>query len=180
MYWISFSQWLIFILTCLKTALGHTDIICRWLVKRLTNDYKNSPVSQSFFPSCEQPEQRILAHKSKQPTAICIAIFHKYCCHSKHGGSITNLTQWNPWSMLLIFQDTTMRVYGAWIRIYYVLCPKTHLAVCSGLPLVCGKPIGAPAFVRRAYCVVCLVLTTRHWKPIQIILTIQILRAKLH
>ena len=28
--------------------------------------------------------------------------------------------------MLLISHNTTIRVYGAWIRIYHVLCPKTY------------------------------------------------------
>ena len=42
-------------------------------------------------PSDEQREQRILAQQSEQPTAGCIAIFHKYCCYIKHGGIITNL-----------------------------------------------------------------------------------------
>ena len=32
----------------------------------------------SFSPSWEQPEQRISAYKSEQPTAGCIIIFHKY------------------------------------------------------------------------------------------------------
>ena len=36
--------------------------------------------------SGEQPEQRVLAHKSEQPTAGFRAIFH-----IKHGGIITNL-----------------------------------------------------------------------------------------
>ena len=28
--------------------------------------------------------------------------------------------------MLLMCQNTTMRVYGAWIKTYHVLCPKTY------------------------------------------------------
>ena len=50
-----------------------------------------------FSPSCEQTEQRISAHKSEQPTAGGIAIFHKYCCYIKHGDIVTNLTLWNLW-----------------------------------------------------------------------------------
>ena len=53
----------------------------------------------SFCPSSEQPKQHILAYKSEQSTASCIAIFHKYCCYIKHGGIITNLTLWNPWGV---------------------------------------------------------------------------------
>ena len=44
-----------------------------------------------FSPSGE-PEPRILPHKLLQPIAGCIAIFHKYCCYTKRGGIITNLT----------------------------------------------------------------------------------------
>ena len=50
--------------------------------------FRNSHVSQ-------QPEQHILAHKSEQPSAGWIAIFHKYCCYIKLGGIITNLNLWN-------------------------------------------------------------------------------------
>ena len=46
----------------------------------------NSPVSQYFPPSGEQPEQSLLSLKSEQPTATCIAILDKYCCYVKHGG----------------------------------------------------------------------------------------------
>ena len=28
--------------------------------------------------------------------------------------------------MLLMCQNTTMQVYGAWIKTYHVLCPKTY------------------------------------------------------
>ena len=82
---------------------------------------------QDYFSlSGEQPEQRILVHKSEQPTASCIAIFHKYWWYIKHGGIITNLNPWNPWGMLLICQNATVQVCGARIRIYYVLCSKTY------------------------------------------------------
>ena len=47
-----------------------------------------------FPPSGEQPEHCRLAHYFWQPTAGCIAIFHKYCCYTKHGGVSTNLTHW--------------------------------------------------------------------------------------
>ena len=47
--------------------------------------------------SSEQPEQRMSmsAHKSEQPTVVCIATFNKYCCYIKYGCIITNLTLWN-------------------------------------------------------------------------------------
>ena len=47
-----------------------------------------------FPPSGEQPEHCILVHEFWQPTAGCMAIFHKYCCYTKHGGVSTNLTHW--------------------------------------------------------------------------------------
>ena len=49
-----------------------------------------------FAPGGEQLEHRKLAH-DKQPTAGCIAIFHKYCCYTKRGGIATNLTPRNHW-----------------------------------------------------------------------------------
>ena len=57
----------------------------------------NSPFAQLFSSSGEQPERRSLVPKSEQPTARCIAIFHKYDCYMKYGGIVTNLNLWNPW-----------------------------------------------------------------------------------
>ena len=44
----------------------------------------------------------------------------------KRGGITTNLNQRNHRNMLLICQNTTMRMYGAWIKTYYVWCSKTY------------------------------------------------------
>ena len=46
-----------------------------------------------------------------------------------------------------------MRVYGAWIKRYRVLCSKRIVprAVCYKFPLVHNKLLGAPAFVRLIY-----------------------------
>ena len=62
----------------------------------------NSPVSQRFSPSDEQSEQHIhvVAHKLLQPTAGCRAIFNKYCCYTKRGGIIKNLTLKNYWGYI--------------------------------------------------------------------------------
>ena len=38
-----------------------------------------------FSPTGEQPEQRILAEKSEQPTVGCFAIFQKYLCYINMG-----------------------------------------------------------------------------------------------
>ena len=91
-----------------------------------------------------------VAHKSEQPTAGCIAIFHEYCCYIKHGGIITNLTKWNPWGYVT---DMSMRLYGAWVKyiMFYVQKRMTPSPVCSGSPLVRDKLLGAPTFVRLVY-----------------------------
>ena len=44
-----------------------------------------------LFPNGEQPEQGVLAHILWQPFSGCIAIFHKYCCFTKHAAIITNV-----------------------------------------------------------------------------------------
>ena len=86
----------------------------------------NCPVSRRYFPRGEQLEHLIWAHELLQPTAGCIAIFHKYCCCTT---ALTVLKQ--IWlfeiigGMLLMCQNIAMRVYGAWIKKYCVLCSKT-------------------------------------------------------
>ena len=62
-------------------------------------------------------------------SAGCIVIFHKYCCYIKYGGIIIKFDSTKSFmigGISLICQNTTMRVYGAWIRIYKVLCSKTY------------------------------------------------------
>ena len=51
--------------------------------------------------------------------------------------------------ILLIWQNPTMWVYGAWIRIYYILCSNTApLAIgLYDLP-VRDEPLGVPTFAR--------------------------------
>ena len=51
----------------------------------------------NFSPSGEEPEHRKFAHELWQPTAVCIAIFHKYCCYKKCGVITANLTLRNHW-----------------------------------------------------------------------------------
>ena len=50
--------------------------------------------------------------------------------------------------ILLIWQHTTMQVhvYGAWIRIYYILCSNTLIGLYD-LP-VRDEPLGVPTFAR--------------------------------
>ena len=126
---------------------------CCWHKRPKPRRPCNSPVSQLFSPGGKQPEQRVLVHKSEQPTAGCIAIFHKCCCYIKHGVIITNLTQWNPLGHVTYMPKAMVRVYGAWIRIYYVLCSKTHSTFGDLFFLAGSRRVarGAPAFVRLAY-----------------------------
>ena len=67
-----------------------------------------------------------------QPTAGCIAIFLKYCCYIKNWCIITNLLHEIIGGILAICQSATVRVCGAWIRIYYVLCSKSY-SIFGGL-----------------------------------------------
>ena len=55
--------------------------------------------------------------------------------------------------MLLMCQNTAMRVYGTWIKTYYVLCSKhkAPLAMCYNPPLVRDMPLGALAYVKVVY-----------------------------
>ena len=72
-------------------SLGHNELNLRQAIVL---------VSERFSPSGEQPEQRKLAHTLLQPTDGCRAIFHKYCCDTKHVGIITNLTLRNVWAYI--------------------------------------------------------------------------------
>ena len=98
-----------------------------WVLRRMITEKSNYSTQQSscfatFFPNGEQPEHRKLSLEFKQPTAGCIAIYRKYWCHTQCGGITTYLTLWSLWGMLLMCQNTTMWVYGARIKTYYVLC----------------------------------------------------------
>ena len=75
------------------TGSEHRTELCNAAIQR----QNNIPVSQRFFPSGKQPEHHILAHELKQPTAGCIALFHKYCCYAKRGGIKIDLTLRNHW-----------------------------------------------------------------------------------
>ena len=60
------------------------------------------PFHKDLSPGGEQLEHRKLAHELKQPTAGCIAIFHKYCCYRKRGGITSNLTLRNHWGYVTV------------------------------------------------------------------------------
>ena len=108
------STWIQYIKQLFQSTQG-SEVCCSVMLIVLFHNY--------FSPSVEQSEQCVLAHKSEQPTAGCIAIFHKYRCYIKHY-IITNLTLWNP-----LGYNTDMSKYhviGTWIEIYYVLFSKTY------------------------------------------------------
>ena len=63
----------------------------------------------------EQPGQRM-------------TIFHKYCCFTKHEVLQQIWPCQKLWDILLICQNTSMRVWGAWIRRCYVLSSQTYAA----------------------------------------------------
>ena len=114
---------------------------------RLKPHRTNSPVSKLFFPSSDQPNNVYQLISQIKTTVGCIAIFHKYCCYIKHSGIITNLILGG---ILLICQYNKMRIYGAWIRIYFVLCSKTYNTF-RNLFLSCANLRQTPSFVRLAF-----------------------------
>ena len=81
----------------------------------------------NFSPNGEQPERSGLAHTLWQPISGCIAIFNKCCCFTKHGVLKQIWLYKILGSMLLICQNITMSVYGAWIKRCCVLCSKTYV-----------------------------------------------------
>ena len=91
--------------------------------------------------------------QAEQPTASCIAIFHKfhkYCCHIKYWGIMTNLTMK---SLGVYYWDVKMLrcgyvEHGLEYLSFYVQKHIAHLAACSGTPLVRNGP---PAFLKLAY-----------------------------
>ena len=57
--------------------------------------------------------------------------------------------------MLLICQNATVRLCGAWIKIYCAWCSKTYSRFGRLFwtpPLIPNGQLGAPAFVKFAYC----------------------------
>ena len=63
---------------------------------------------QNYFPQAVSNRPTYISLWVEQPTAGYIAIFHKCCCYIKYGGIITNLTLWNPWGILIIWQGAVV------------------------------------------------------------------------
>ena len=56
--------------------------------------------------------------------------------------------------MLLMCQNTTTRVYGPWIKTYFVFCVQKRvvaMGMCYNPALVRDKPLGSPASVKRVF-----------------------------
>ena len=121
------------------------------------------PFHNNLFISGEQPEQRKLSHTLKQQTDDCRAIFHKYFCHTKHGGIVTNLTLWNLWGHItdiLKIQQCGYMEHGLKYFVLYVQKHIAHRVVWYNFPLVRDTPLRAPAVVRVIYwgnCTIALV-----------------------
>ena len=80
------------------------------------------PFHKDISPGDEQFEHHKLDHELQQPTGGYIAIFHKYYCYTKRGGITTFWLNEIMGGTLPMCQSTTMRVNGAWIKRYCVLC----------------------------------------------------------
>ena len=117
------------------------------------------PVPNRSYPAEREPARSSPIHpiarlSGSERLRRSTAKFLLALLYIKHRGIITNLTIWIlggilPW--LLLCQNTTMRVYGAWIRIHHIYVQKhiAPLAICSNL--VHDKPLEVPIFVKRAY-----------------------------
>ena len=101
-----------------------------------------------LFQSYPPPQQQI---------AGCIAIFHKHYCDIKHGGiikichyEILGVYYWYYWYVKIPqcgYTDHRLEYIT-----FYVQNHIAPLTVCSNLPLDRDRPLGAPAFVKLAYC----------------------------
>ena len=117
----------------------------------------------NYFSLSGEHAEHLLAHKSEQSIAGCIAIYNKYCCYTKTWGHYIKWIYEILGGMLLICQMPRCGCmeHGLEYIMFYVEKHITPLAVCSGPPVGSRQPQGAPAFVRLAYCRPCLI---RHWE----------------
>ena len=81
-------------------------------------------------------------------------IFHKYCCCTKRGGVITDVTLRNilgVYYWCVKIPQCRYMEHGLKYITFYVKKHITHLAMCYNPPLVRDKPLGAYAFVKLVY-----------------------------
>ena len=103
----------------------------------------NSPVSQGISLSGEYPEQRKVAHTLQQPADDWRAIFHKYCCYTKFGGTTTNLILRNlmgTYYWYLKMPKCGYMEHGLKDIAFYVQKHMAHRTVCYNFPLVRDNP----------------------------------------
>ena len=104
-----------------------------------------------IFPLAVSSLNNVLAHTLWQPTSGFIAIFHKYCCFTKHGGVITNLTLQKSFGVYYWYVKIPQCGYmenGLKDVAFYV---QKHIApwtICYNAPLVCDMPLWVPAFLK--------------------------------
>ena len=96
------------------------------------------PFHKDFSPSGEQPEQ----HEQYFTNIAAIqnmGVLKQIWLYEIYGG------------ILLICQNTTMRVNGAWTKRYCGLCSKTYNTLYSthNFPIGSQQAAGAPASVKR-------------------------------
>ena len=144
--------------------LGDPDVhFCIMLVKELNLHSVNplapgrcccnSAIHKDFSPSGEHFEHSKLAHELWQPTACCIAIFHKYWCYTKRSGITTNLTMKSSgvrYRRVKVPQCAYME-HGLKDIAFYVQKHITPCTVVITSLLVPDKPHEAPASMKRVY-----------------------------
>ena len=103
--------------------------------------------------SGEQLKHRKLAHEVKQPTAGCIAIFHKYCCYTKRGSITTNLITKSLGVYYWCFKIPQCGYMGHGLKLitFYVQKHIAALGMCHNPALVRDPPLGATASVKLTY-----------------------------
>ena len=128
-------------LECLLIVMDVTVKICFTIIFPLVVSSPNTvnwPMSyNNQLPTVQQHFTNIAVIKN-------VGVFQLIWVCEIHGG------------MLLMCKNTTMRVYGAWIKRYCVLCSKTYSS-SSSLVITsrwfATSRLGAPAFVRLVYWV---------------------------
>ena len=98
--------------------------------------FRNAPQVPNFKNTYELWTTWISPYIITTNWRLYIAIFHKYCCYTKHGGIKARLTLHIYGGILLICQNTPMQVNGAWVKRYCLLCSKPYntLHSCHNFP----------------------------------------------
>ena len=111
------------------------------------------PSHNDISPSVDQTKHLLLAH-SWVITTSCRLYFTNIAVVQNVAVSKQIWVFEVVVGMLLVYQNTTMRLYGAWIKRYCISCSK-NLTPCTFAITslrVRDKPLGASASVKRVYC----------------------------